>query len=157
MQHTLKGEFGYVRTRYITKKRHLYHALPSISSTFYVRIYCTNVISAAYMQLEKTTFIRKTWAYKVDEIDTWCRFHQHFTCTFLYEWLFLATFWQKKALSYKKCAHKMLMKLTPGKIPCAFKISYPTVSEKTFLIDAKLRFNKSLHTLLLINCSRSKL
>jgi len=45
------------------------------------------------------------------------QFHQHFTLVFFVQ----KSFWQlfschilaKKALSYKKCVHKMLMKLTP--------------------------------------------
>jgi hypothetical protein len=47
----------------------------------------------------------------------WCQFHQHFTCAFFVRKCFsLVTFWQKKALSYKKRAHKMLMKLTSAGI-----------------------------------------
>ncbi len=46
----------------------------SISSTFYVRIYHTNVVSAAfssYVLALSKKFVRKTRAYDVDEID--CR------------------------------------------------------------------------------------
>jgi len=44
-----------------------------------------------------------------------CQFHQHFTHTFFVRKCFsLVTFWQQKALSYKKCVQKMLMKLTAG-------------------------------------------
>jgi hypothetical protein len=50
--------------------------LVSISSTFLLQIFCTNVVSAAftmYMQLEKaaeTTFVWKICSKNVDEIDT---------------------------------------------------------------------------------------
>jgi len=30
----------------------------------------------------ETTFVRKTLAYKVDEIDSWGQFHQHLCTTF---------------------------------------------------------------------------
>jgi len=61
-------------------------------------------------------------------VKSWCQFHQHFTGAFLVQkiiaQLFLVTFWLwqkdfgKKALSYKKRACKILMKLTPGEIDC---------------------------------------
>jgi len=49
----------------------------SISSTFSLQLFCTNVVSAAFttcMQLEKaaeTTFVQKIHTFNVDEIDTW--------------------------------------------------------------------------------------
>ncbi len=49
--------------------------LVSISSTFYARVFCTNVILAAfssYMYVEKAAeamFVRKIRLYNVDEID----------------------------------------------------------------------------------------
>ncbi len=47
----------------------------SISSTFYVQIFHTNVVSAAFsscmyvVKAAETTFVQKTRAYNVDEID----------------------------------------------------------------------------------------
>jgi hypothetical protein len=48
----------------------------SSSSTLYARIFCMNVILAAYFlvtctleKVAKNTFVQKTRAYKVDEID----------------------------------------------------------------------------------------
>ncbi len=46
--------------------------LVSISSTFYVQIFCTNVVFLHTCNLKKaaeTMFVRKTRAYNVDEID----------------------------------------------------------------------------------------
>jgi hypothetical protein len=46
---------------------------PSISSTFYVQIFCTNVIFYVHVtreKLPKQRFIQKTRAFNVDEIDT---------------------------------------------------------------------------------------
>jgi hypothetical protein len=54
----------------------------SISSTLYVRIFCTNVVSAAFflvtcmqcVYVEKTaetTFVQKIRTYNVDEIEGW--------------------------------------------------------------------------------------
>jgi len=42
----------------------------SILSTFYVQIFCTNVVFSSYMYVEKTTFVQKIRVYNVDEIDT---------------------------------------------------------------------------------------
>ncbi len=49
-----------------------------------------------------------------------CQFHQHFTCAFLvrkcFALLFSSCFGKStKALSYKKCAYKKLMKWTTGR------------------------------------------
>jgi len=41
----------------------------SISSTLYVRIFCTNVVFSKYSLLEKTMFVRKICTYNVYEID----------------------------------------------------------------------------------------
>jgi len=79
------------------------------SSFYYVRI------------TRKMTFVRKTRAFYVDEIDTRCQFHQHFTSTFCANIFAPKKFKAKtylkklrKVLLYKKFAHKMLMKLTPA-------------------------------------------
>ncbi len=54
--------------------------------------------------------------------DTWCQFHQHFTCGFFVQKFFAQlflhlNFWFELFLAqeyWHKCAHKMLVKLTPG-------------------------------------------
>jgi len=72
------------------------------------------------MQLEKaaeTTFIQKTCAYKVDEIDGRSQFHQRFFAR-----IFSRNFWPQVTFQLgaknlcKKRAQKALMKLTTGKI-----------------------------------------
>jgi len=82
--------------------------------------------------------VRTKAAHNVGEIYPLCQFHQHFTGTFLP--IFLR---QKIAkpniirekllnlLLYKKCAHKMLMKLTPGQMHQCFTTSFcPNRSQK---------------------------
>ncbi len=48
-----------------------------------------------------------------DQQSSCSQFHQHFMCAFLYESLLFAWSLALNELSYKKCARKMLMKLTP--------------------------------------------
>jgi len=48
---------------------------------FFVRMYVSAAFSK-YMQLEKTTFVRKICTFHVDEIDT-CLPHKQFFCPFL--------------------------------------------------------------------------
>jgi hypothetical protein len=86
--------------------------LPSISSTLYVQILRTNVISAAFFYIQVTrkkaaemTFVRKIRAFNVDEIDTK-------TTKLAFGFEILAP-----KISYKKRARKMLMKLTPTLSP----------------------------------------
>jgi len=43
--------------------------LVSISSTFYVQIFRTNVVFSSYMYVEKKTFVRKISTFNVDETD----------------------------------------------------------------------------------------
>jgi len=66
--------------------------LVSISSMFYVQIFCTNAASAVFpcirnvhvtrKKAAETTFVRKTRTYKVDEIDTLGSFHKCFMQSF---------------------------------------------------------------------------
>jgi hypothetical protein len=60
----------------------------------------------------------------VVEIDPWRQFHQHLQAHFLHKRFSPKSFCHsqnitreklREALSYEKCALKMLMKLTPGK------------------------------------------
>jgi len=64
----------------------VYHV--SISSTFYACIFLTKVCSKPNSKQRKAaqkTFMQKTCAKNVDEIDSKWQFHQHLTGTFLYE------------------------------------------------------------------------
>ncbi len=89
----------------------IFHAFFRTKVFFLTRKICQNV-----------TFVRKSQAKNVDEIDTRCKFHLHFTRTFCSN-MFCSNRFQSQnvtreklheALSCKKLSHKMLVKLTTG-------------------------------------------
>jgi len=72
----------------------------------------------------------------------WCQFHQHFMGTFFVQRCFsLVKFWQK-GLLYKKCARKMLMKLTTGEYvgrnDIRQSVNFPNILRGAFLWESDL-------------------
>ncbi len=55
----------------------------SISQTFYVQIFRTNVVSAALRFDFGKKFVRKTHTYNIDEIDGRGQFHQRLQVAFV--------------------------------------------------------------------------
>ncbi len=92
------------------------------TSTIWVKL--IKVVLKMLVKLATNTLIAA--CKNVGEIDNWSQFHQHFThAFFIQKRFFCQNVTREKlqeALSYKKCARKMLVKFTTERRKCALSV-----------------------------------